>query len=239
MVENLRGIYTLWLRDVKRFLRDRARIIGSASPPLLWLFIIGTGLNRGVGSAISAQDGGLLFGADDYMSFLYPGVIGMTLLFTSMFSAVSIIWDREFGFLKEVLVAPISRWAVAVGRTLGGATVAVFQGAIMLIFAPVVGVDLSVLTMLNMIVFMFIIAFSLTSLGMAVAARMRSMEGFQMIMNFVTLPMFFLSGAIFPLNNLPSWLDVLVRIDPLTYGVDLLRGVLTGVTKYSLLTDLG
>ena len=237
-MENLRGIYTLWLRDVKRFSRDRARIIGATSPPLLWLFIIGTGVNRGIANVVSPERLGVVLGAKNYITFIYPGVIGMTILFTSIFSAVSIIWDREFGFLKEVLVAPISRWAVAVGRTLGGATVALFQGAIMLVFAPFIGVEITLLTVPKLFLFMFLIAFALTSLGMAVAARMRSMEGFQVIMNFLTLPMFFLSGAIFPLRNLPGWLDFLVKIDPLSYGVDILRNALGGPTQNSLALNL-
>lgn len=236
---DLRGIYTLWLRDVKRFLRDRARIIGAITPPLLWLFIVGTGVNQGITRVITPEETGPLLGAKNYISFLYPGIIGMTILFTAIFSAVSIIWDREFGFLKEVLVAPISRWAVAVGRTLGGATVALFQGSILLFFAPLVGVSLTPFILVKLIFAMFLLAFALTSLGMAVAARMHSMEGFQMIMNFLTLPMFFLSGAIFPLKNLPSWLDFLVKLNPLSYGVDFFRQVLrTGLSRYPLGLDL-
>jgi len=229
MIRDLRGIYVLWLRDVKRFLRDKPRIIGATAQPALFLFILGTGLGRGLTSAFSGgrASGGLLPGID-YLTFIYPGIIGMTVLFTSVFSAISIVWDREFGFLKEVLVAPISRSAVALGRALGGSTIAMLQGALMLIFAPFLGVSLNLLMVLKLLAVMFLISFSLTSMGIVVAARIKSMEGFQMIMNFLVLPTFFLSGAMFPLIGLPNWMDQLVRIDPLTYGVDALRGIVLG-----------
>lgn len=237
-MNNLRGVYTLWLRDVKRFLRDKARILGATAPPLLWLFIIGTGINKSFTKVLALEEAKSVLGKGDYIFFLYPGIIGMALLFTSIFSAASIIWDREFGFLKEVLVAPISRSAVAIGRALGGSTVAMFQGSILLLLAPLVKVNLTFPGLISLVLFMFLLSFSLTSLGIVIAARMRSMEGFQMVMNFLTLPMFFLSGAIFPLKNLPSWLDLLVQINPLTYGVDLLRYIMGGFNEYPLGRDL-
>lgn len=227
-MRNLKGIYTIWLRDVKRFWRDKPRIVGAVAQPSLFLFILGTGL----APAFSRGGGG------DYIKFLYPGIISMTVLFTSIFSAISIIWDREFGFLKEVLVAPISRTAVGLGKALGGSTVAMMQGTIMLVFAPVVGVPLGFVEALQIIVIMFLISFCFTSMGLAVAARMKSMEGFQMVMNFFLLPMFFLSGAMFPIQGLPVWMKTLVRIDPLSYGVDALRSVTIGVAQYSMLYDL-
>lgn len=227
-MRNLKGIYTIWLRDVKRFWRDKPRIVGAIAQPSLFLFILGSGL----APAFSRGGGG------DYIKFLYPGIISMTVLFTSIFSGISIIWDREFGFLKEVLVAPISRTAVTLGKALGGSTVAMMQGAIMLIFAPVVGVPLGFVEAIKLIAIMFLISFCFTSMGIVVAARMRSMEGFQMVMNFFLLPMFFLSGAMFPIRGLPLWMKTLVRIDPLSYGVDALRSITIGVAQYSLLYDL-
>lgn len=226
----LMGIYTLWLRDVTRFLRDKPRIISSAAQPLLWLFVLGLGLSTAF----------VRGGSPQYLRFIYPGIISMSVLFTSIFSAISIIWDREFGFLKEVLVAPIPRWSVAIGRALGGSTVAVLQGAIILLFAPVVKVSFSIPQLIFAFIVMFMIAFSMTSFGILVAARMQTHEGFQVIMNFLLLPMFFLSGAMFPTNKgLPVWMTVLVHIDPLSYGVDALREILVGMGRFSLFLDLG
>jgi len=225
----LMGIYTLWLRDVTRFLRDKPRIISSAVQPLLWLFILGLGLSTAF----------VRGGDPQYVRFIFPGIISMSVLFTSIFSAVSIIWDREFGFLKEVLVAPIPRWAVAVGRALGGSTVAVLQGTIILLVAPVIGVSFTASQLLVAFLIMFMIAFSMTSFGILIAARMHTHEGFQVVSNFVLLPMFFLSGAMFPTNRgLPSWMNVLVSIDPLGYGVDALRQTLVGIKIYPLWLDL-
>ncbi len=228
-MRNLKGIYMLWLRDVKRFLRDKPRIIGAIAQPALFLFILGTGLGEGLTKSFArGSAAGNLAPGIDYLSFIYPGIIGMTVLFTSVFSAISIVWDREFGFLKEVLVAPISRSAVALGRALGGSTIAMLQGALMLIFAPFLGISLNIIMVLKLLFVMFMISFSLTSMGIVVAARIKSMEGFQMIMNFLVLPIFFLSGAMFPIIGLPSWMNKLVKLDPLTYGVDALRGVVLG-----------
>lgn len=236
-MKDLKGIYTIWLRDLKRYWRDKARLVGSLAQPTLFLFILGTGLGAGLSRMTAARGGGEVEFAPgmNAITFIYPGIIGMTLLFVSIFSAVSIIWDREFGFLKEVLVAPISRTAVALGKALGGSTVAMIQGTIMLIFAPLVGVSLTLPLIIKLWLMMFILSFSLTSLGMVFAVRMRSMEGFQMIMNFLLMPMFLLSGALFPIRNLPEWLNFFVKINPLTYGVDALRGMITGYSEYSLL----
>lgn len=224
---DLSGVYIIWLRDIKRFWRDKSRMVGAVAQPTLFLFILGTGLGR------AFARGGEAYLGVEYIKFMYPGIIGMTILFTSVFSAISIIWDREFGFLKEVLVAPISRSSVAVGKALGGSTVAMFQGTIMLIYAPLVGISLTGVMILKLWFLMFLISFSLTSMGIVIAARMKSMEGFQMIMNFLLMPIFFLSGAMFPLKNLPSWLNYLVRIDPLAYGVDALRYVVIGVQQFT------
>jgi ABC-2 type transport system permease protein len=214
---NLKGVYTIWYRDVLRFLRDRARIVASLGQPLLFLFVFGGGLSP----AMSGLGGGQL----EFTSFLFPGIIAMAVLFTSVFSAVSIVWDREFGFLKEVMVAPVSRTAVALGKVAGGSTVAMFQGAIILLLAPLVGVNLTVAQIVVLLALMLLTAATMTSLGVLIAARMHSLEGFQMMMNFVLMPMFFLSGAFFPLRGVPLWMEWLAKVDPMTYGVDPIRQV--------------
>jgi len=214
-----RGIYVIWLRDFKIFWRDTPRRIGAFVQPLVYLFILGTGLQ----SAFNTFSGGGI----KFVTFMYPGIIGMTVLFTSMFSAISIIYDRQFGFLKEVMAAPIPRTSVAVGKILGGGTMALLQGLVLLILMPFVGgIGITFYKVFMTLIIMVVIAIGTTSLGVAVAARLKSLEGFPIIMNFLLLPMLFLSGAMFPLQGLPTWMKVLTKIDPLTYGVDALRGTI-------------
>src|SRR5438309_9238413 len=219
----LRAVYIIWYRDLLRFWRDRTRIAASFATPVLYLLVFGTGL----GSSLRGLGG---FGSSsiEYQQFIFPGIIGMSVLFSSIFSAMSIVWDREFGFLKEVLVAPINRAAVAIGKTLGGATQALVQGVILLIFAPVVGVKLTVVSVLELIPLIFVLAFALSALGVAIGARMRSLQGFNMVTQFIIMPMFFLAGALFPLQGLPAWMTVLTRMDPVSYGVDPLRRTVLG-----------
>jgi ABC-2 type transport system permease protein len=220
-----RAIYIVWYRDLLRFWRDRARIVASLAQPLLFLVVFGTGLSSSLGGAFGGQGGASL----NYMQFVYPGIIGMAVLFSAVFGAMSIVWDREFGFLKEMLVAPIDRSAIAIGKALGGATQAMIQGLILLVLAPFVGVTLTVGSVLLLIPFVFILAFALSSLGVALASRMRSMQGFQIVMNFLLMPIFFLSGALFPLaGGLPLWMTVLTRLDPASYGIDPLRRIVLG-----------
>ena len=220
----LRAVYMIWRRDLIRFWRDRVRVVGALVQPLLFLVILGTGLS----SALRGAGGGAFRAGLDYQTFIYPGIIGMAVLFSSIFSGMSIIWDREFGFLKEVLVAPIDRSAVAVGKTLGGATQASFQGLILLVLAPFVGVKLTPLAVLQLIGLIFCMSFALSGIGVAVAARMKSMMGFQFVLNFLVQPAFFLSGALFPVTGLPGWMTALTRVDPLSYGVDPIRRVVLG-----------
>ncbi|MBV9231523.1 MAG: ABC transporter permease [Chloroflexi bacterium] len=219
---NLNTISIVWYRDILRYVRDPMRVITSMMQPLMFLFIFGSGLrgslNMTGGAALPPGSAGL-----DFRTFLFPGVLGMAVLFTSIFSAISIVWDREFGFLREVLVAPIARTSVVLGKALGGSTVAMLQGTIMLIFAPLIGVSLTPVLVIKLMSEMLLLAFCLTCMGIVVAARMKSMEGFQVIMQFFLMPMFFLSGALFPLRGLPLWLAILNRLDPVTYGVDPLR----------------
>ena len=214
---DLRGAYIIWYRDVLRYWRDRTRIVAALGQPILYLFIFGTGLS----SAFAVGRGA---GAEvDFRVFMFPGVLAMTVIFTSVFSAMSIVWDREFGFLREILVAPLSRTAVAVGKALGGATVACFQAGIVLLLGPIVGVPLTLGLVLQVVPLLFLLAFCLSCVGIAIASRMRTMEGFQVLMNFFLMPMIFLSGAFFPLNGLPAWLELLTRLDPAAYGVDPIR----------------
>ena len=218
---SLRAIYIIWYRDLLRYWRDRWRLAASLAQPLLFLVVFGSGLSSTLQGSASFGGGGNL----SYIQFMYPGIIGMAILFTAIFGAMSIVWDREFGFLKEVLVAPIDRSAVAIGKALGGTTQAMIQGLILLVLAPFVGVKLSVLTVLTMIPLAAVLAFGLSSLGVALASSMKSMQGFQVVMNFLMMPMFFLSGALFPLNGLPGWMTILTRVDPASYGIDPLRRV--------------
>jgi ABC-2 type transport system permease protein len=218
---SLRAVYIIWYRDILRYYRDRWRLVASLAQPLLFLVVFGSGLSSSLG-------GGSVFGSTrgfSYVQFMYPGIIGMSILFTAIFGAMSIVWDREFGFLKEVLVAPIDRWAVAIGKALGGTTQAMIQGLIILVLAPFVGVKLNVVTVLEIIPLAAVLAFGLSSFGVALASIMKSMQGFQVVMNFLMMPMFFLSGALFPLTNLPGWMTVLTRLDPASYGIDPLRRV--------------
>jgi len=228
MIGDFWAIYILWLRDLKRYWYDKPRIVASLGQPLLFLFVLGTALSPNFQGPANIN----------FSEFIFPGILAMTVLFTSIFSAISIVWDREFGFLKEVLVAPVSRWAIVVGKALGGSTVAVIQGSIMLTLAPLVGVALTPIIVLKTVLAMALIAFAVSSLGIVIAARMKEMEGFQMVVNFLIMPLFFLSGALFPLDRLPAWLTLLTRIDPLTYGVDLLRGFMLGINTLPLTQDL-
>ncbi|NLG69348.1 MAG: ABC transporter permease [Firmicutes bacterium] len=220
MRRELVGAYTIWYRDVLRFVRDRARIVASLGQPLLFLFVFGSGLSPAMA--------GLGQGAFDFKQFLFPGILSMAVLFTAIFSAVSIVWDREFGFLKEVMVAPVSRLAVALGKVAGGSTVALLQGLIVLLLAPLVGVRLEWDQIVVLVLLMLLLAAVMSAMGLLIAARQRSMEGFQVIMQFLLMPMFFLSGAFFPLRGVPLWMEWLSRLDPVTYSVDPLRQVALG-----------
>jgi ABC-2 type transport system permease protein len=225
----MRVLHILWLRQLKRYFRSRARIVGSLGQPLLFLLALGFGL----GPMYEKAGGG------SYLQFLAPGVIAMGALFTAMFSGIEVIWDKQFGFLKETLVAPVSRLTIMAGRTLGGATVATIQGLIVLILCIVVGfrpVDYAMLPLA--LVFLFLIALFFTALGTAMASILDDMQGFQLIMNFLVMPIFFLSGALFPLGNAPGLLSMIARFDPLTYGVDGLRGTLTGASQFPLGLDM-
>ena len=223
------AIYILWLREVKRYFRSRARIVGALGQPLLFLLALGFGLGPVFQRA----------GQGNYFQFLTPGVIAQGVLFTSIFGGIQIIWDKQFGFLKETLVAPVSRIQIVLGKVTGGATVALFQGVFIFVLAFIFGFRPSTMFLLPLSIFiMILIALFFNGLGTAIASFLDDMQGFQLIMNFLVMPFFFLSGALFPLNGLPQVLKIITAIDPLTYGVDALRGTLTGASHFPLLTDI-
>lgn len=228
-------VYTIWLREMIRYVRSKTRIITSLAMPLLWLLLIGTTFSN-------AFRGAILPGNVNYLSFMAPGIVAMTILFTSIFTGISVIFDREFGFLKEILVAPVSRLSIALGKTLGGVTIAMIQGTIMLVIALIMGVEFSssvglFIGILGVIVAMFIISTTFVSMGIAFASKIESMEGFQMVMNFLIMPMFFLSSALYPTQFVPEAIRPLVYIDPLTYGVDALRYFILGTSEFSIVVD--
>jgi ABC-2 type transport system permease protein len=211
-MSELRKIYGLWLREVIRYWREKSRIISSLIMPLLWLLVFGSGMR---GMALS--------GTQSYQTYIFPGIIGMTLLFTSVWSGISIIWDREFGFFKEIMVAPVSRTSIVIGKALGSGTSALIQGTILLPLSFLVGIHLSPLSFLILIPTMILISIGLVCIGLLIASVITSMEGFNFIMSLVIMPMFFISGALFPLTSAPNWLKGFSYVNPLTYGVDVLR----------------
>jgi ABC-2 type transport system permease protein len=222
-VSELRGIFTLWRRETKRFFRERTRFVSSFVQPLLWLVIFGTGL----GSSLRVGMG------LNYQEFIFPGIIGQTLLFTSMFMGISVIWDRQFGFLKEILVSPISRLSIFTGKMLGVSTDSMIQGTIVLMLGFVVGVHITPTIIIAALPLMLLITLGTVCIGLTLASFMNTLESYGTIMTFVNLPMFLLSGALFPVTNLPPWLKWIVYINPLTYGVDALRIVILGSTYAS------
>ncbi|PIN69602.1 multidrug ABC transporter permease [Candidatus Woesearchaeota archaeon CG11_big_fil_rev_8_21_14_0_20_43_8] len=225
----IRVVYVLWLRQLKRYFRSKPRMIGSLGQPLLFLLALGFGF----GPIFQKAGGG------DYLQFLTPGIISMGILFTSTFTGIEVIWDKQFGFLKETLVAPVSRFAIMFGRTLGGATIAMAQGGIILLLSMIFGFrPMSILMMLPAILVMGLVAIIFTALGTAMASRMEDMHGFQLIVNFLIMPIFFMSGALFPLEGLPSAVITITKLNPLAYGVDALRFFLIGTSHFGILLDL-
>ena len=223
-------IYTMWLREMKRFLRVKARVVGSLLMPIFFLVFLG--LPMSFASQIPVPEG------VGYLGFLAPGIVGMTLLFAGTMSGASVIWDKEFGFLKEVLVAPVNRFSVILGRSLGGMTTAIIQALIIVGIALVMGVKLSsVPGFFLAILVMILTCATFTGFGLIIATRLGNLEGFMAIMNLIVFPIFLLSGALFPIQSMPSWLRYIMYIDPLTYGVDGLRGTLIGISAFPLWLD--
>jgi ABC-2 type transport system permease protein len=224
----MNAIYILWLREVKKYGRSRVQIIASLGQPLLYLLVLGFGL----GPVYQKAGGG------SYLQFMAPGVVGMAVLFTSVFSGIALLWDRQFGFLKETLVAPVPRIYVMIGRTLGGATVAMLQGTLIVVVCLIAGFrPVSLIGIPLGFAFMALIAIVFAALGTSIGSSLQDMQGFQLIMNFLVLPIFFLSGALFPLNNLPKTLSFVTRLDPLSYGVDGLRAALIGTSHFGAIVD--
>jgi ABC-2 type transport system permease protein len=228
------GIYALWYREFKVFLRERSRIVSSIVNPILWFFVIGGGL----GASIS-------FGKINYQTFIFPGILIQTSLFSSIFFGVYIVWDKKIDFMKEVLVAPISRTSMFVGKILGGSTDTLIQILILLVIVSlfirsgiVTGINMDITSILTSILILFVTIAGLVSVGLIIGSQMESPEGFQLIGSFLIFPMFFLSGALFPINNLPPWIATLTLIDPMTYAVDGLRGVLVGISQFPVYFDL-
>lgn len=220
-------IYIMWVRELKRFWRSKARIFASLAQPLLFLIALGFGF----GPIFQKAGGG------NYIDFLAPGIIGMSILFSSMFMGIQVIWDREFGFLKETLVAPVSRYRIMLGRTLGGATIASVQGFIVFLISILIGFRPNWMMVPVASVFMLLIAVLFTALGTAIASKLEDMHAFQLIMNFVTMPVFFLSGALFPVDTLPTVIQTVIKINPLYYGINGLRTSLTGLNQINLILD--
>jgi ABC-2 type transport system permease protein len=219
-VTELRGFYTLWLREVKRYLRDRTRIVSSFFQPVLWLVIFGVG----IGASLRA----IPLSGLSYQQLIFPGIVGQTLLFTSMFMGISVIWDKEFGFMKEILVAPVSRFSIFLGKMAGDSTDALIQGVIVLLLGFALGIGVDPLTFLVCVPIMLLITFGLVSVGLTIASLMGSLESFGAVQSFINLPLFFLSGALFQIQSLPEWMQAIAKLDPLTYGVDALRTIILG-----------
>jgi ABC-2 type transport system permease protein len=217
----LNAVYVIVARELKKFFREKSRLFSAVARPLLWLFIVGAGISR-----IVSSDTGV-----PYTQFIFPGIIGMTILFSSIFSSISIIWDKEFGFMKEILVAPVSRFSIVVGKALSGTVVSTIQAVIILALFPVLGFQLSIFQIISLVGICLIVSFCISSFGIVLATFYDSYESFSVIMNFIVMPMFFLSGAMYPVKLLPEILRFIAKINPLTYGIDALKHVLfPGVT---------
>jgi len=214
MLEIYRGIWVVAYREILRFVQERSRMISSFAFPLMFLVVFGAGFNRIIGPM---SDG------INFVKFMYPGILAMTVVMSSMFSGMSIVWDREFGFLKEILVAPISRTGIVLGKVAGGAFTALVQGMILLLVAPFIGVSITPILVVKYLFLVLPLALSLSGMGIFVATRMRSQQGFQMVMQLLIFPMIFLSGVFFPVDNVPMWMQIISKINPLTYGVDAVR----------------
>ncbi len=227
---NYTAVYVLWLREMKRYFRARSRVAGTLAMPLFLLAFFGMGFR---GMQIPNIPDGV-----DYINYLVPGIVGMSMLFTSVFAGLSVLWDREFGFLKEIMVAPVNRVSIVLGRIAGGSTTALVQGCMILLITMLFGFRPHGVTGFFFgLVFMACITTTFIGMGLVLASRMKDMQGFSLIMNFVIFPMLFLSGAFYPVENLPQWVAVLSFIDPLTYGIDGLRGALIGVASRPLFVD--
>jgi ABC-2 type transport system permease protein len=217
MADVFRGVWVVAYRELLRFVQERSRLLSSFAMPLIFLVIFGAGF----GQLISFQ-------GVDYIQFMYPGILAMTVLMSSLMSGISVVWDREFGFLKEILVSPLGRGGIILGKAAGGAAVAVLQAFVMLILAPILGVSLSFIMVVELMLLIVIVSISLSGLGLLVASRMQSQQGFQVVIQLIIMPLIFLAGVFYPVNNVPVWMEVISKVNPLTYGVDAIRQVFLG-----------
>src|SRR5919202_2152940 len=242
LVLELGKLYAIWLREFKVFLREKSRLIASTFTPLLWLFVIGGGF----GSTLANTSTNSTFGHSilggvgpeiDYQQFIFPGIICMSVIFSSVFFGSYIIWDRKFDFLKSVMVAPVNRDTIFVGKALGGMTTSLVQVSILLLVGGPIGIQFDAFSLPGIVVIVLLLSFALTSLGLAMGSYIESLEGFQLIVSFVVFPLFFLSGALFPLQNLPGWLSVLTTFNPVTYAVDALRNAMMLSSRYTFALD--
>ncbi|SES38620.1 ABC transporter permease [Salisediminibacterium halotolerans] len=224
----MEGVLAIWQRDITKFFRDKARLFGSFTMPVLFLLIFGGGMS-GTMETMMAGNMGETAADFNYIEFVFPGIVSMTLLMTSVFSALSIIEDKDFGYMKEILVSPVSRISIAVGKMFGAASVATIQGVILFALIPFLGLSYDPLSVLQVIPFMFLLACALSGLGLLFASLIRSTQGFQMTVNILVMPMIFLSGALFPVNNLPGWMEAVVTVNPVTYGVHVMKNVMVDV----------
>jgi ABC-2 type transport system permease protein len=226
------AIYVLVLRDFKKFIREKSRLISTLARPLIWLFLVGGGMSR-----IVKPDIGI-----SYIQFIFPGILGMTILFSSIFSSISIIWDKEFGLMKEILVAPVSRISIVIGKALSGTIISLIQALIILMLFPFLGISLGIDSIFYVMAIAFLSSFCISSLGIIIATFYDSFESFSAIMNFIVMPMFFLSGAMYPVKMLPDILKTISRANPLTYAIDALKHAMyddTSILDFSLATDIG
>ncbi len=227
-MNEIEAVWALTWRDLVRFSRDRSQVLGAVARPILWLVFMGKGLSGSV----------RLAGGVGYQRFVFAGAIAMAVLFGGMFQGVTIIWDREFGFLKEVLVAPISRTTIVLGKTLSGTAVTIVQGCLTLLFAPIVGLHLGAAAIFALLGVIAVLSLGMSAMGVVLATRMQTFEGFGIISNFVIMPLYFLSGGVFPVEHLPGWMAALVRLNPVTYGVDLMRHALAQPSVFGVALDL-
>lgn len=230
MIE-VNAIYVLVARELKKFVREKSRLISTLARPLIWLFLVGGGMSRLVSPGMGIS----------YIQFIFPGILGMTILFSAIFSSISIIWDKEFGLMKEILVAPVSRLSIVLGKALSGTIVSLIQAAIILALFPVIGIKLGILAVEEIIMICTLLSFCIASLGIVIATFYESFESFSVIMNFIVMPMFFLSGAMYPVKMLPQILKLVTRLNPFTYGIDALKHAIfrgEGVFDFSIITDL-
>ncbi|HWR59228.1 MAG TPA: ABC transporter permease [Thermodesulfovibrionales bacterium] len=231
------AIYVLVAREFKKFLRERSRLISTLARPLIWLFLVGGGMSRLVSPGMGMLSGGGV----SYIQFIFPGILGMTILFSAIFSSISIIWDKEFGLMKEILVAPVSRFSIVLGKALSGTILSVIQVAIILVLFPFLGIKMGVLGIIEVILISTLLSFCIASLGIVIATFYESFESFSVIMNFIVMPMFFLSGAMYPVKMLPGILQFVTKLNPFTYGIDALKHAIfrgKDVLDFSLMTDL-